>query len=522
MLKLTDAQVVAAAAQERLVNVVSAPGSGKTTVAAERFGYQRYLAGDLRGVLGLTFNRAAAAELRRRIRTRWGANCIRPAHRVVTFDRLHIDLLTRLLREDKLAWPHGRTALDVRDDYRGAKGFRFLQAGSYLRIAGLDANRSIVSNSRRVKKPETGIGSVADHRAVLGAGIVSHDDVRWILRAAMQIDELRQFAANWLSVNYRALVIDEVYDADDLDLAVAHLAAESGLSVTLIGDPWQALYKWRGARPELVEKLLNSTSEQFVAYEQPESFRFCGDQMPRLAADLRAAAGVTLPSITSTDIDVALARNWTQLWSVGDNILPLAFRTVNNATDAALTLCLDVVTRSRLGIEAHGREGAIAKLGLDRDQLQMKQDQVFGPLIADLRDGKAESEVLDGLREAIQSFGVRRPSRLSDDKEAAAAMQLARLAARLTQPIVIPGLTVSRPRGANGIVLGLCSPVLRRQCWHQDYMSSTKSTASSMSQSLAPNTSAVSFQTLLKSDQMRFISISESSLRRHLHDQTRN
>lgn len=250
MVKLTNAQVLAAAAPDRLVNVISAPGSGKTTIAAERYGYQRYQAGDLRGVLGLTFNRAAAAELRRRIEVRWGANCIRPAHRVVTFDHLHVELLTHLLNEGKVTWPNGATTLDVRDDYRGVKGFRFLQVGSYVRFASLSNARSVVSKSRKVTKPEAGIGSVADHRAVLDAGTVSHDDVRSILRAAMKVDELRQVATEWLSANYRAAIIDEVYDADDLDLYVAYLAAEAGLSVTLIGDPWQALYKWRGAKPE--------------------------------------------------------------------------------------------------------------------------------------------------------------------------------------------------------------------------------------------------------------------------------
>jgi len=50
MIRLTEAQVLAAAAPERLVNIISAPGSGKTTIAAERFGYLRYQTGDLRGV----------------------------------------------------------------------------------------------------------------------------------------------------------------------------------------------------------------------------------------------------------------------------------------------------------------------------------------------------------------------------------------------------------------------------------------------------------------------------------------
>lgn len=268
MVQLTNAQVLAAAAPDRLVNVISAPGSGKTTIAAERYGYLRYQAGDLRGVLGLTFNRAAAAELRRRINLRWGTNCIRPAHRVVTFDHLHVDLLTHLLSEGKLTWPESTTILDVRDDYRGFKGFRFLKDGDYKRFATLDNNHFVTSDSQKVGKPCMGIRDKRDHQTILKSGIVSHEDVRSILRTAMHTAELQQVAADWLSASYRAVIIDEVYDADDLDLYVAYLAAEAGLSITLIGDPWQTLYKWRGAKPEVVKTLLDRTSDQFRSEER--------------------------------------------------------------------------------------------------------------------------------------------------------------------------------------------------------------------------------------------------------------
>jgi DNA helicase-2/ATP-dependent DNA helicase PcrA len=447
MLMLTNAQVLAAAAKERLINVVSAPGSGKTTVAAERYGYQRYLRGDNRGVLGLTFNRAAAAELRGRVEARWGGGCVGTLHRVVTFDHLHVELLHRLLGEGKIIWPGGHTVLDVRDDYNGARGYRFLTVGNYIRFATLNSRNAVVSDSRQVAKPESGLGGVADHRAVLSSGAVSHQDVRQILRSAMQVDEMRQFASSWLHENYRALVIDEVYDGDDLDLYVAYLAAEAGLSVTLIGDPWQALYKWRGARPEVVHNLFDATSDRFVAFEQPESFRFVGDQMPQLARALRSGHSVTLPEVSSADVDVALARNWGPLWSVGDNVLPLAFRTVNNATDAALNLLLDVATRARLGVHSFGREGAIVRLGLDRDNFQARQEDALGPLLANLRNGQKVSQVLDDLREAIKALGARKPNRLSDDREAAAEAQLEGLAATLVHAAVVPGLTVFQAKG---------------------------------------------------------------------------
>lgn len=467
MIHLTDAQALAAATPDRLINVVSAPGSGKTTIAAERYGYLRYQAGDLRGVLGLTFNRAAAAELRERINRRWGANCIMPAHRVATFDHLHVDLLTHLIEEKIITWQgvntdsdrhddHKKEAsqptdvlpLDVRDDYRGLKGFRFLEAGQYKRLATLNNSLSVVSISKVVKKYGMGIGTKECHENVLKSGIISHEDVRSILEEALKFEEPRKFAADWLSRNYRALVIDEVYDADSLDLNIVRLASDSDLSVTLIGDPWQAIYKWRGATPQLVENILRDTSEHFKAYQQPESFRFQGDQMPQLAADLRQGLGVSLPEVDSSEVDVALARNWTQLWSVGDNVLPLAFHTVNNNTDAAMNLLLDVVTRARLSTASYGRESAIMKLGLDRGDFQAKQDRKLMPIINSLIAGKDETEVLDDLRGAIKSFGLRKPSRLhDDDKEAEIRLQLTRLAERLKQKTVIPGLTVFQAKG---------------------------------------------------------------------------
>src|SRR5690606_20146948 len=152
----------------------------------------------------------------------------------------------------------------------GTPGFRFLTPpNNFQRVAVLDGRRNVVSVGRKVEQPTTGIGNVGAHRALLSAGVVSHDDVRNILLSAMVVDELREFASSWLTESFRSLVIDEVYDAAILDLNVAFLAAEAGLDVTLIGDPWQALYKWRGATPDEVQRLLGATTDRFVEYQQP-------------------------------------------------------------------------------------------------------------------------------------------------------------------------------------------------------------------------------------------------------------
>lgn len=457
MIRLTDEQALAAAAPERLVNIVSAPGSGKTTVGAERFGYQRYQAGDRRGVLGLSFNRAAVAELSKRIARRWGERCIAFPHRVITFDQLHVEVLRHFVRVGLVKWPTAIQELDVRDDYRGTPGFRFLTPPrNYRRVAGLDSKGRVVSLGIKVDQPTTGIGNIDQHRALLNAGIVSHDDIRNILVDALRQDTMDQVASDWIAATYRAVVIDEVYDAALLDLNIAYTAAEAGIAVTLIGDPWQALYKWRGATPEAVQKLLEVTTADFADYQLSHSFRFFGDQMPALATALRAGDAVSLPSGVSDEVDVVLARNWIPLWSVGDNVLPLSFRTIENATDAALNLLLDVVTRGRLGIASFGKEAAIARIGLDRDRFLAEQDRVLLPLLADIRAGRSAVDVLDDLREAIKGFGVRKPGRLPNAaKEAQRVAQVEALAARLRQESVIPGLTVFQAKGREWVRVGV-------------------------------------------------------------------
>lgn len=459
MIVLTDEQVLAATAPERLVNIVSAPGSGKTTVAAERLGYQRYQKSDRRGVLGLTFNRAAAAELSARVARRWGGGCLTFPHRVMTFDSLHVMMLERILADGLIAWPGGHKRLDVRDDYRGEQGFRFLRPpGNWQRVARLSKAKVVVSQGIQVTAPTTGVGNKGDHERLLGAGISSHDDVRSVLWGAIQVEEIWEHASAWLAANFRALVVDEVYDAANMDLQIAYMAAESGLEVTLVGDPWQALYGWRGAVPDQVKKLLNVTTERFVDYDQPVSFRFSGSQMPALASELRAGQPMNLPAILSTEVDVALGRWWRGLWVGGENVLPLAFRTIDNATDASLNLLLDVVVRGHFGFGSYGRDAAITQLGLDRDRLRAEQDAVLRPLLDDLKSGSPAADVLEALRDAVVVLGARRrPSRLSGSRETAREAELEALALRLHQQSLIPGLTVYQAKGQEwrrvGVVL---------------------------------------------------------------------
>ena len=76
---------------------------------------------------------------------------------------------------------------------------------------------------------------------------------------------MRPAVVEYIRTSMKALIVDEVFDGDWLDLAIVHLAAAAGIPSTLIGDPWQALYEFRGARPELVSKIVTGLSFDNVA-----------------------------------------------------------------------------------------------------------------------------------------------------------------------------------------------------------------------------------------------------------------
>lgn len=446
-IRLTDRQVVAAVSARPYTNIVSAPGSGKTTVASERFGYlasQRDADG--RGVLGLSFNRAAVAELGSRITARWGRSTTQLPNLVTTFDDLHVRVMHHLIAQGLIRWPGGHSTVEVLDEYRGKRGFRFLPPTNWKRIAICDQSGQVLSGSRRLSAPEYGIGGVADHRAVLAEGLVSHEDVRCILRKAAGLKGVTDVIQHWFSSNFRHIIVDEIYDADDLDLWMAGAAGSVGTHLTLVGDPWQALYEWRGATPDKVQVLIDSLP--FHDYEQPESFRFQGEQMPELSRMLRASAPVAIPRCTSDAVDVALARRWAHLWEIGDNVLPLAFRTVGNATDGMLNLLLDVVTRRKLGHNSFGKQSACVILGIEPAELALIQNTVLQPVLQAMMGGVSAARVLQLLRDAALDLGAnRRPSRLPRQGEPDRELEIDALRRRLQREDLIPGLTVHQAKG---------------------------------------------------------------------------
>ncbi|OKJ92942.1 UvrD-helicase domain-containing protein [Amycolatopsis sp. CB00013] len=451
---LTNEQAAASGSLERRLFIDAGPGTGKTTVAAQRFGALRFAPEsrtDHRAIIAVSFTRAATWTLKQRVRRIWGPAALTWPHRIVTLDTIMCDLMHDLLRAGLLRWPNGHTELTVIDSWSALAQTKWTKKTYKVYVDAADVKFVKVNLEGGARVPLTEIGK---H---LAEGICTHQDVRDALENALKNETMAAHSRDRLKVSAKALIVDEVFDANDLDIAIIELATQAGLSVTLVGDPWQALYMFRGARPDAIPALLARTGITTLALT--ESFRWRGPMQRKLAANLREGHGVTL-DLTASDalegkVDVALATEWKPLWQASDGILPLAFHSFKGGIEeAAATLLLNHVTRSALGENATYLADALMTLSINApdaaEQLNNELHQVVETLVGSEKDPVRAAYAK--LAEITASFSPRRLRRA----HAAHTIRLKLIAARLEQRArLIPGLTTHQAKGGEWDAVGV-------------------------------------------------------------------
>ena len=406
--KLTNDQKRAAATSAPLAYVESSPGSGKTTVAAERFGVLRYEhhRNDPRGVFAVSFARSAAAELGRRIAARWGTRTMQQPNLVTTMDGLHRSVVDFLLRTGLVRWtrnPEQLTVIDSWARHRGASRIYPTGRPDQRWELGLNGDRLALA----FRQPEsTCFGMPFNARAfyveALQQGICTHDEIRQLVGVALGRPDLSARVDEFLARSCAHLIVDEAFDLNGLDAVLIERAIRVNIGVTLVGDPWQALYEWRGARPEMVHRLV--VDHHFRVFPMTESFRFQSAETINLAARLRDRQPVDLV-IGDDDAEVVLAAEWEHVLRAGDNLIPQSFGQLDCQTDASLTLLLDEVLRARLNVRALGLPEAMACLRRNESTVDL------AATLATLRDASmAVSDVMEVLREATRVATIRLPS----------------------------------------------------------------------------------------------------------------
>lgn len=440
--ELTSSQAIAAAHGTSASNIYieAGPGSGKTMVSAARFGVLRFRASEDRGVLALSFTRAATAELSRRVRMLWGPTCLRWPNRIETLDRLLLDLLHDLLQGGLIVWPGGAIGLQVFDSWAALGQQAWTSVGYELVADGntVRAQERFEGTSRQ-RVP----GSVVV--PLLHTGACTHDDVRAVMALALDRPDCQERIRTRLAESFRSVIVDEVFDANELDLRMVELMLQSGIGTTLVGDPWQALYVFRGATPDAVRELMSRHA--ISRTDLTESFRWKTEAQRNLATDLRAGSPVAIEIAQSEEaVDVALSSTWKPLWNLGDEVLPLAFGSFKGGyEEAGATLLLHYFAMRTVNEPATYLRDALRALAIIEVNLPSIDRQLESTLNR-LREPTpaATREAYSMLCAAVHSLSPRRLRAAHH----AHTNRLKLLGERIRgTALLIPGLTIHQAKG---------------------------------------------------------------------------
>ncbi|MBQ9820061.1 MAG: UvrD-helicase domain-containing protein [Bacteroidales bacterium] len=270
--ELNARQAAAVTATEGRVRVIAGAGTGKTKALTYRYAYLVNVLGiDPANILCLTFTNKAAAEMRSRI--------ARMVHSgdyndfVCTIDGFCVKLLRRDIH--RIGFPKTFTILDE-DDARA-------YARACMEELGIKRTEKTVKDFlgqvSAVKAMDDYITTYMLPGVKWTEGMLSSPVACYIHRQmkhyALDFDDLERVAnyildhfedaRTWWQEQLNYIMVDEAQDcnADNWQI-VEKLAAGHG-NLFVVGDPDQAIYEWRGARPE---RFTQFASDQDVVLDE--------------------------------------------------------------------------------------------------------------------------------------------------------------------------------------------------------------------------------------------------------------
>ena len=462
--RLTDEQICAATSTAVRTFIEAGPGTGKTTIAAERFGHVRFREPltSPRGVVAVSFTVAATSEMRQRIVDRWGPGVIAGRSRVRTIDNELSRILGYLLRSNHIQWPGGLTAIEPLDSCDRHPAWTYSNDPRHFTW-----QPELVEDQIRPVKVK------AKHRRITKAGMVdllergvcTHDDVRRILASAMQNSELRTTLKNYRRATVAHFIVDEVFDADAVDLELIRLHCEAGVPTTVAGDHWQALYEFRNAVPSDVAGLVGAHAGPHRFHHVPvtKSHRFCNGELAALASNLRGGSCTVPVDDGVLPVQVVIGRWWKHLWAGPAWVLPLSFGSrISNKTDALFALLLDHIAYEQFGERGRYQAEALMELEATEEDL-LKWEPEFANVCTMLTDATDEvaASALNELRRcrSSTSTGATVPRFRNHEKEKTSSDRMRMIAERLlSDRNLVRGISAHQAKGQEWKAVGVCIP----------------------------------------------------------------
>lgn len=250
--------------------VLAGPGTGKTTTIVEAIAARLTDASEplpAESVLGLTFGRKAALELRDRVSSRVGGGLV-PT--IATFHSFAYGLLRHLAdAEEYLSPPRLMSGAEedvrIRELLRGAVADGEVEwpedlLGALPTLGLANEVRAVLARARELgldgpalrdvgrttgRSAWTAIGQLAQQEQEVMA-LENVLDYRELLVQAVALAQQPDVQSR-LRAQYRAIFVDEYQDTDPLQVELLRALAGPGSLLVAVGDPDQAIYTFRGA-----------------------------------------------------------------------------------------------------------------------------------------------------------------------------------------------------------------------------------------------------------------------------------
>lgn len=345
--RLTPPQRAIATAPDGPLAVVAGPGAGKTATLAAR-AVHLAIPGHRSppGVLALTFTAAAAAALRSRLASLLGDGA--GGVEVATFHAFGLTVIRRWWAE--LGFADGPPTICDAATSRELLGTAVAAAGVAGAAPGqhrgsVPVPRELAIAVERARLADA-IGPTDEPVATVAAAyealLRERNAVDYAAMLALPLRLLRERpeALTQYRQSYRAILIDEAQDVCAAQAALARLLAGDHGNLTIVGDPRQTLYGWRGADARFLLDLPGTFPGARVA-ALDQNFRSTGRIL-----DLANALGAPLP-------------HGGRLWTANPPGSPPAYHAARDERDEAAWIAGEIARLLRAGMVSRPAEVAV-------------------------------------------------------------------------------------------------------------------------------------------------------------------
>lgn len=311
---LNDAQRKAVTAPPEHMLILAGAGSGKTRVLVHRIAWLNQVEGiSPYNIFAVTFTNKAAAEMRHRVEKLQGMSA--SGMWVGTFHGLAHRLLRNHWKEARL--PQTFQILDSDDQYRMVR--RILkslsldeakwppkQAQGFINARKDEGKRPSHIDTTRNPIYEQLVRIYAAYEvACERAGVI--DFAEMLLRTLELIRDNDSIQSHY-EKRFRHILVDEFQDTNTIQYALIRLLAGRNNKVFIVGDDDQAIYGWRGAQVENIQRFQKD---------------FPSAEVIKLEQNYRSTT--TILSAANALIDNNADRMGKKLWSSGADGEPIIF-----------------------------------------------------------------------------------------------------------------------------------------------------------------------------------------------------